>query len=160
AALSTLATLVWSTNLGPKRAMIEFSPVWRARFLRLASEVASWSKDPKGGVGAVLVDARKRVVGLGFNGFPDRIPDDPALLNDQAAKLPRMIHAEVNAVLNATNSVQGAALFTTLTPCAECAKLIIQAGIEAVYRLPHPEHRHQSWAESFAIADTIMREAG
>jgi dCMP deaminase len=122
-------------------------------------EVASWSKDPKGGVGAVLVDERKRVIGLGFNGFPDRIPDDEALLADPQAKLPRMIHAEMNAVLNATRPVDGSALFATLTPCAECAKLIIQAGISAVYRLPHPEHRHQRWAESFDTAATIFAEA-
>jgi dCMP deaminase len=140
--------------------MTEFSQAWRERFLRLALEVASWSKDPKGGVGAVLVDGRKRIVGLGFNGFPDRIADDPALLRDGAAKLPRMIHAEVNAVLNATNSVHGASLFTTLTPCAECAKLIIQAGIDAVYRLPHAADRHLSWTDSFVTAETILREAG
>jgi dCMP deaminase len=133
---------------------------WTRRFLRLALEVASWSKDPKGGVGAVLVDERKRVVGLGFNGFPDRIPDDHDLLRDPDAKLPRMIHAEMNAVLNATRSVHGSALFTTLTPCAECAKLIIQAGIGAVYRLPHPPDRHQRWADSFRTAEAIFTEAG
>ena len=72
-----------------------------------------------------------------------------ALLADPEAKLPRMIHAEVNAVLNASPSVHGTALFTTLTPCAECAKLIIQAGVDAVYRLPHPEHRHRRWAAAF-----------
>jgi dCMP deaminase len=140
--------------------MARFSGVWAQRFLRLAEEVASWSKDPKGGVGAVLVDGRKRVIGLGFNGFPDRIPDDPDLLDDPDAKLPRMIHAEVNAVLNATTSVHGATLFTTLAPCAECAKLIIQAGVVAVYRRPHPEHRHRRWAESFELAETILKEAG
>jgi dCMP deaminase len=140
--------------------MIDFSLTWKQRFLRLAIEVSSWSKDPKGGVGAVLVDQRKRVIGLGFNGFPDRIADREELLTDQAAKLPRMIHAEMNAVLNATRSVQGAAMFTTLTPCAECAKLIIQAGVEAIYRLPHPEHRHKSWTDSFATADRIFAEAG
>jgi dCMP deaminase len=140
--------------------MQTFSPIWVHRFLRLATEVASWSKDPKGGVGAVLVDERKRVIGLGFNGFPDRIADDETLLNDQQAKLPRMIHAEMNAVLNATRSVEGSALFTTLTPCAECAKLIIQAGISAVYRLPHPQHRHQRWSESFDTAAVIFAEAG
>jgi dCMP deaminase len=140
--------------------MIEFSPTWKQRFLRLAVEVSTWSKDPKGGVGAVLVDARKRVIGLGFNGFPDRIADEEMLLTDQTRKLPRMIHAEMNAVLNATRSVHGAAMFTTLTPCAECAKLIIQAGVEAIYRQPHPEHRHAKWAESFAIADQIFAEAG
>jgi dCMP deaminase len=136
------------------------STTWTRRFLRLALEVASWSKDPKGGVGAVLVDERKRVVGLGFNGFPDRIPDDDALLRDADAKLPRMIHAEMNAVLNATRSVHGSSLFTTLTPCAECAKLIIQAGIAAVYRLPHPPDRHRRWAPSFLTAEEIFAEAG
>src|SRR5579871_1259209 len=140
--------------------MARFSVQWCDRFLRLAEEVASWSKDPKGGVGAVLVDDRKRVVALGFNGFPDRIPDDAALLVDQAAKLPRMIHAEMNAVLNAVAPVHGATLFTTLAPCAECAKLLIQAGIVAVYRRPHPEDRHRGWAESFATAATILKEAG
>ena len=140
--------------------MAGVSAQWADRFLRLAEEIASWSKDPKGGVGAVLVDERKRVIGLGFNGFPDRIADDPALLNDQAAKLPRMIHAEVNAVLNATVSVRGASLFTTLAPCAECAKLLIQAGVVAVYRRPHPEHRHRRWAESFRTAEIILTEAG
>ncbi|HWA63854.1 MAG TPA: deaminase [Caulobacteraceae bacterium] len=140
--------------------MQDLSPTWTRRFLRLAREVASWSKDPKGGVGAVLVDERKRVIGLGFNGFPDRIPDDPALLADPDEKLPRMIHAEMNAVLNATRSVQGAALFTTLTPCAECAKLLIQAGVARIYRLPHPGHRHTRWTASFATAERILAEAG
>ena len=140
--------------------MIVFSSTWKQRFLRLAIEVASWSKDPKGGVGAVLVDARKRVIGLGFNGFPDRIADDERLLTDPAEKLPRMIHAEMNAVLNATRSVHGAAMFTTLTPCAECAKLVIQAGVEAIYRVPYPADRHQRWRESFAVATRIFAEAG
>ena len=71
-----------------------------------------------------------------------------------------MIHAEVNAVLNAVTPVHGASLFTTLAPCAECAKLLIQAGVVAVYRRPHPEHRHKRWAESFRIAETILGEAG
>jgi dCMP deaminase len=140
--------------------MARFSAQWCDRFLNLAEEVSTWSKDPKGGVGAVLVDERKRVIGLGFNGFPDRIPDDPALLADQDAKLPRMIHAEVNAVLNAVVPVHGASLFTTLAPCAECAKLLIQAGVVAVYRRPHPEERHRRWAESFRIAEVILKEAG
>jgi dCMP deaminase len=139
--------------------MQPFSNVWTHRFLRLAMEVASWSKDPKGGVGAVLVDARKRVVGLGFNGFPDRIADDEALLADSDAKLQRMIHAEMNAVLNATRSVEGSTLFTTLTPCAECAKLIIQAGIGAVYRMPHPSDRHRRWGASFDCATKLFAEA-
>ena len=140
--------------------MSEFSSTWLNRFSRLALEVASWSKDPKGGVGAILVDARKRVIGLGFNGFPDRIADDEALLTDSESKLPRMIHAEVNAILNATRSVHGATLFTTLAPCAECAKLVIQAGVIAIYRLPHPPARHIRWRESFSTAETILAEAG
>ncbi len=66
----------------------------------------------------------------------------------------------MNAVLNATRSVHGSSLFTTLTPCAECAKLIIQAGIASVYRLLHPPDRHRHWAHSFRTAEEIFSEAG
>jgi dCMP deaminase len=81
------------------------------------------------------------------------------LLADPDAKLQRMIHAEMNAVLNATRSVEGSALFTTLTPCAGCAKLIIQAGISAVYRLPHPSERHRRWVASFDCSAGLFAEA-
>jgi dCMP deaminase len=132
---------------------------WQHRFMRLALEVGSWSKDPRSKVGAILVDNRKRVIGLGYNGFPRNIEDDPALLTSREAKLARMVHAEVNAILNATSSVEGAAIFTTLHPCGECSKIIIQCGVSHIYHLQSPEG-HPRWAADFAQADQVLGEAG
>lgn len=52
---------------------------WPQRFLELAQLVASWSKDPSTQVGAVIVDANRRVVSLGYNGPPRGTSDDPCV---------------------------------------------------------------------------------
>ena len=105
---------------------------WPRRFLKLAQEVATWSKDPNTKVGAVIVDERNRIVGLGYNGFPRGVADSPALYSDRESKLSLVVHAEANAILNSNRVVSGCHLYTSLPPCNECAKLIIQAGISRV----------------------------
>lgn len=118
---------------------------WDLRFLRLADEVASWSKDPKHRVGAVLADPHNRVVGIGYNGFPDRYPDDPAMLASEA-KHEGMVHAEMNAILNCPVPVRGCTLYSTHSPCRPCQPMIVQAGIiravwwepDARWRAKHP----------------------
>lgn len=144
----------------PLPAHFDLSETWRQRFMRLAIEVGSWSKDPASKVGAVLVDRRKRVTGLGFNGFPRNVPDHPELLEDRDAKLMRTVHAEVNAILNATADVDGCALFATLHPCLDCAKFIVQCGIGKVYHLEALPGRHSRWMENFESARTVFREGG
>lgn len=67
---------------------------WDHRFAGLVTLVASWSKDPSSQVGAAIVDAKNRVVSLGFNGFPRAVADAPV---DRDEKLRRTIHAEENA---------------------------------------------------------------
>ena len=111
---------------------------WARRFLTLAEQVASWSKDQDKQVGAVLVDARRRVVGVGYNGFPDHVYDDPRLLAGKGAETdPFMIHAEMNAILNCAVPTQGLTLYVTHHPCTEaagnCAKLVVQSGIAEVW---------------------------
>ena len=59
------------------------------KFLSLAREVSTWSKDPSTQVGAVLVRPDRTVAGIGFNGFPRGIYDDPELLNDRPEKYKR-----------------------------------------------------------------------
>lgn len=105
---------------------------WHARFLILAEYVGEWSKDPRTGVGAVLVDDLRRVVGIGYNGFPRGVDDSPAVYADREEKLLRVVHAEVNAVLNATRATDGATCYCTLHPCSACAGVLIQAGIRRV----------------------------
>ena len=105
---------------------------WDERFLQLATTVAGWSKDPSTKVGAVIADD-KHVVSLGFNGFPPSTEDKKEWLNDRPTKYSLVIHAEVNAILNARRPVNGLTLYVApLSPCAECAKLIAASGIRRV----------------------------
>jgi len=101
---------------------------WDKRFLKLSNEVASWSKDPSTQVGAVITKDN-HVVSLGFNGFPRGMRDDAYLYEDREVKYERVIHAEVNAILNAHRSVKGCTLYVNRPPCAHCALNVIQSGI-------------------------------
>lgn len=101
------------------------------RYMSLAREVASWSKDPSTKVGAVIL-LEDKVLGLGPNGFARGVNDSPEAFADRESKLGKVIHAEVNAILNAGVPVKGAAIYTTSMCCPACAALIIQVGIVRV----------------------------
>ena len=121
-----------------------------------------FSKDPSTKVGAAIMNHRKRFVGLGYNGLPDRLPDEPSILSNREAKNDDTIHAEVNAVLNATASTEDCYLFVSHPPCGDCAKFIIQAGIvEVHFRDLDPNSSFsQRWAASIAKADDKFKRAG
>ena len=102
---------------------------WDTRFLNLAAHIATWSKDPSTKVGCVLVNNKKVIIGMGYNGFPRGVEDSPERWNDRPTKYKFVVHAEANAILNATDDVEGCAAFSTLMPCEGCTKLLIQAGI-------------------------------
>ena len=84
-------------------------------------------------VGAVLAK-EERIISTGWNGTPSKY-DNECEENDVTNKA--VIHAEANAILWSAKegrSTKGATLFVTLSPCYECVKMIIQAGIiEVVY---------------------------
>ena len=105
---------------------------WDIRFLELAAHVASWSKDPKTKVGSVIVNDNNQVLSLGYNGFPRGVLDKVSRYEDRETKLLFVAHAERNALDNAFADVRGATLYTTLCPCNECAKSIVQKGIKRV----------------------------
>ncbi len=126
---------------------------WDLRFLSMARLVASWSKDPSTKCGAVVVNGRRIVLGLGYNGFPRGMEDRPELYQDREKKLSRVIHAEMNAILNSNQSVHGATLFSTLQSCDRCAVHIIQAGIK---RVVAPKDYDFRWPESL----DYFKEAG
>ncbi len=111
---------------------------WDDYFMGIAHLSAMRSKDPSTQVGACIVNPQKRVVGIGYNGFPTGIDDDQfpwhASENYQESKYAYVVHAELNAILNATQKLDGCAIYVSLFPCNECAKAIIQSGIkELVY---------------------------
>ena len=113
---------------------------WQAAtFITLARFLAERSDDPKTGVGAVIVDKNRRVVGLGWNGFPTkavygqfpRASDTDESVRGK--KYPYIIHAEQNALLmRNTKSITGGILFVTKIPCHECTPLLEMQGIKTV----------------------------
>lgn len=140
--------------------MEHFSKTWDERFLALAHQVGSWSKDPSTQVGTVIVRPDRTVVSVGYNGFPRGTDDYHQLLDDRATKLKRTVHAEVNAILTSRERLDGCTLYLTpLHPCATCAGIIVQSGIKRVVarmaKAPHPD-----WVEDFKAASRMFKEAG
>lgn len=112
---------------------------WDQYFMGVASLSALRSKDPSTQVGACLVNEDKRIIGIGYNGLPQVLSDDefPWVKdgNFEETKYPYVVHAEANAILNATQSLKHATCYVTLFPCHECTKLLIQSGVkELVYK--------------------------
>lgn len=105
---------------------------WDERFLDLAFHVAQWSKDPSTKVGSVIVRPDNRIVSLGYNGFPRGVCDHEERYAERAVKYKFVAHAERNALDNVSEDVTGCTLYSTLQPCPECAKSIIQRGIKKV----------------------------
>ena len=134
---------------------------WDARFLRIASEVSSWSKDPGTRVGAVLVCAR-RIIATGYNGFPANISDKTDRYLNRETKLKLTVHAEVNAIINAAKSgasTQGSTLYVTFSPCIHCAIAVIQSGVCRIV-CPTIESAPERWRDNFVEGAQVLREAG
>jgi dCMP deaminase len=131
---------------------------WDARFMTLATHVASWSKDPSTQVGAVVVNDKQQVLGMGYNGFPRGVNDMPERYQDRDVKLLFVAHAERNALDNTFANSEGATLYSTLFPCTDCAKGIIQRGIKRVMTSePSPT---QSQRFNCEISKIMFKEAG
>jgi dCMP deaminase len=129
---------------------------WHKRFYELALHVAQWSKDPNTKVGACIVNADRQVISIGFNGLPRGIFDFQSRYANKETKYLYVVHAERNALDNAFCNVDGAIMYTTLFPCNECAKGIIQKGIKTVVT-PKPDetrtHNH------YAVTLQMFKEA-
>lgn len=106
---------------------------WDQRFLGMAQLVSEWSKDPSTKVAAVITDGNKKIVSLGYNGLPQNVPDLEAIYANREEKYKYIIHAEVNAILQANKDVTGGTIYTyPFLTCPQCASMIIQAGIMRV----------------------------
>ena len=112
---------------------------WDEYFMGVAVLSSMRSKDPNTKVGACIVNNKKRIVGIGYNGLPVGCSDDVFPWERQGGfldtKYPYVVHAEPNAILNATSDLTNSTLYVTLFPCNECAKLIIQSGIKEIVYL-------------------------
>lgn len=109
---------------------------WDQYFMGVAKLSAYRSKDPNTRVGACIVTPENKIVGVGYNGMPIGCNDNdfpwkrigPTL----DTKYAYVVHAELNAILNSTQKLNGCRIYVSLFPCNECAKAIIQSGIREI----------------------------
>lgn len=132
-----------------------FSEKWQLRFIGLAYEVAKWSSDATG-VGAIIVGSEKNIISTGYNGAPKGVQELPLRKNAENKKY-FIEHSERNAIYLAKSSLDGAILFTTHYPCADCARAIIQSGIKEVYFCEKMEKEH--WIASMKASEMMLSEA-
>lgn len=127
--------------------------------MELADHVSTWSRDPSTKVGAVIVSPDTRaVVGMGYNGFPRGVGDQDERYADRPTKYAMVVHAELNAILNANAPVRGCTIYVTpLFTCQECAKAVIQSGIRKVVATKPDSER---WGDQFKVAELLLSEAG
>lgn len=136
---------------------------WDKRYLQLAKEVSTWSKDPSKKIGAVAVGAKGQILSQGYNGFPRGIKDLQERLDNRELKYKYVVHAEMNVIYNASYSgvsLAGSTLYVYGLPvCSECAKGIIQVGISKVVLPKYDSNMLPRWKESWELTKSMFNEA-
>lgn len=136
---------------------------WNTRYINLAKEISTWSKDPSKKIGAVAIGDNGQVLSQGYNGFPRGILDLQERYEDRPTKYKYVVHAEMNCIYNATLngvSLKGATMYVHGLPvCSECAKGIIQVGIKKVFWNLDSEIP-EIWLESLKLTIDLFEEAG
>ena len=134
---------------------------WDERFLELAKQIASWSKDPSTQVGCVVVGPDREIRSTGFNGLPRGIEDSEDRLNNREIKYPMICHAEENAIMHAARigiSLKDCTAYVTCPPCTRCARSLIQAGVsEIIY--PKGIDIPDRWIQDFDLSLKMFKEA-
>lgn len=131
---------------------------WDYNFLSLARQISFFSKDPSTKVGALIARPDRTIASMGFNGFPKGIKDDWRLsVREEKYKI--IIHAEMNAILNAKESVEGYTLYVwPLAPCINCCKHVIQSGIKRIV-YPVLINDYTRWTEELNASFELFSEA-
>ncbi|MCK5517552.1 MAG: dCMP deaminase family protein [Desulfobulbaceae bacterium] len=134
---------------------------WDEYFMAVALLSGLRSKDPNTQVGACVANAQNKIVGVGYNGFPQGCSDDELPWNREGdfidTKYPYVCHAELNAVLNSnTANLRGCRIYVALFPCNECTKVIIQSGIREIIYL---SDKYKD-TDSVRAAKTMLKKSG
>lgn len=140
---------------------------WDEYFSGMAHFVATKSKDPSTKCGAVIVGSHNEIRSTGYNGLPQGVNDDAPERWKRPEKYYWVVHAEMNAILNAARMgtpLDGCRMYVTHYPCSECAKAIIRAGIQRVYMSNEGDMSCDSfckrWHKQNSRAEDMFREAG
>lgn len=134
---------------------------WDEYFMGIAMLSAERSKDPNTSVGTCIVSQDNKILSVGYNGMPRGCSDDEYPWDREGDELDTkyayVCHAELNAILNYTGShLKNSRVYTTLFPCNECTKALIQSGITQVIYLC------DKYADSVSVmaAKRMMKSAG
>lgn len=134
---------------------------WDKRYIDIARDVAEWSKDPSSKIGAVAVDNKGHILCTGYNGFPRGIADTEERLNNRDLKYSMIVHAEMNAIFNATYHgvcLDGGTMYVAGLPCcSNCALGIISTGIKRVVMEGDPTN--ERWKSSWEMTAALFNEA-
>ena len=136
---------------------------WDNRFLELTQLISTWSKDTSTKVGAVIVDDVRNVRATGYNGIARGLSDDVPERFERPTKYFWVEHAERNAIYAAARrgeSLEGCTLYCNHSPCADCARAIIQSGIKSVVFPAGADAPTGGMSETFVVALNMLREAG
>lgn len=162
AAIGDPALSIWNWQREHRR------PAWDEVFMMLAEIAATRSTCDRGpkqrfrrhrGTGACIASEDRRKVSLGYNGSVPGQPHcddaDHEMVNGSCV---RTIHAEENAILNATFPLEHSTIYTTTMPCYNCAKRIITVGIKmVVYQHEYKSDRQPNARDLFAAAQVELR---
>ena len=135
---------------------------WDKRWLEKAQQFGDWSKDRSTKVGCVIVDAEQRLVSQGYNGFCTGCDDTIDSRHERPAKYLYTEHAERNAIYNAARlgiSVKGTTIYTSLFPCVDCTRAIIQSGIKRLVTL-QPDFSHHKYGKDWKVSLELLAETG
>ena len=118
-------------------------------YMKIAYDIAQLSYAERRKVGCIIVKDDDQIISFGYNGTPHHFdnvcedvyygednPKNKTILKHKCITKPEVLHAESNAIAKlakSTLSSKGAKLYITMSPCYECAKLIIQSGIVEVF---------------------------
>ena len=117
---------------------------WDEYFLKIAETVALKSKDPSSKMGCVIVDPKKRVISVGYNGMIQGADESKMTLSERPMKYHFVIHSEMNALLYAHKDLTGCTIYNMTATCDNCLKHCLQAGIKRFVYKKLRVHSHST----------------
>ena len=134
---------------------------WDLHWLQVAKTISLASQDPSTKIGAVIVDAKNRLVSTGYNGFPRGVADSPERYDNRELKYRMVVHAETNAILFSQRNLSSCVLYVNPgLPCARCATNIIQVGIKRIVCQQPDEAFMERWKDEMEVASMMYKDAG
>lgn len=127
-------------------------------YMSLLDVVKLKSKDDSTKVGAIIVKDNS-IISTGYNGFPVGVNDDIHERKQRPEKYLWTEHAERNAIFFAAKngiSTNNCIMFSSMFPCADCARAIIQSGIKQIFTIKPNIER---WNESQAVSSKMFEES-